>query len=286
MGFDISYVLREMAKNYKSKKWWRNRVLIPYIFGTATRLHPGYPGYDNAVHVMEKDWDNMIILDACRPDIFEEVVDTGRFDEYHTEVSLGSHSSEWTRRNFQNRAFGDTVYVSANPHTSLEAGDAFHKIIELWESSFDDAAGTVLPEVVRDRALEAHETYPNKRLIIHFMQPHGPFIGSDLEHDPDNEEKYWQAYEENLQYVLNFADDIVDNISGKTVLTADHGLARNGGVKRWLGLTGHKSRLRLPSMVEVPWAVVDDKRREIRGGEPNEAEAENIRERLNDLGYL
>jgi len=32
----------------------------------------------------------------------------------------------------------------------------------------------------RDAAIEAYEQFPNKRLIIHFMQPHGPFIGSDI----------------------------------------------------------------------------------------------------------
>ena len=75
---------------------------------------------------MEEDWDTFIVLDACRADFFEEVADFSWFDSYTSRVSLGSHSSEWTRKNFAEREFPDTVYVSANPHTSLIVGGNFH----------------------------------------------------------------------------------------------------------------------------------------------------------------
>lgn len=286
MGIDPRHALTEVRKNFASLNWWRNRVFVPFVFGTATRLYPGYPGYDKAVRVMEEDWDTLIVLDACRADFFEQTVDLNQFDEYSARVSLGSHSSEWTRRNFQGGSFGDTVYVSANPHTSLEAGDAFHHVVELWELSFDDEAGVVLPETVRDAAIEAHTDYPDKKLIVHFMQPHGPFIGSEIGEDYSNEREYWQAYTENLNHVLQFVDDIVETVPGRTVVTADHGQAYTGGLKDWLGIGGHKPRLRFPSLVEVPWAVRDGDRREIRVGGTSAAKGERIQERLKDLGYL
>lgn len=90
----------EIRKNLWSFNWWRNRVLVPYIFGTATRFYPRYPGYEDAVRVMDEDWDTLIVLDACRADTFQNVADLDRFDGYQTRVSLGSHSSEWTRRRF------------------------------------------------------------------------------------------------------------------------------------------------------------------------------------------
>ncbi|MBX0285487.1 hypothetical protein EGH22_04055 [Halomicroarcula sp. F28] len=111
----------------------------------------------------------MIVLDACRADYFEQVAQIDPFDHYSARVSLGSHSNEWTRRDFQGGSFDDTVYVSANPHTSLEAGGAFHHIVKLWETDFDDEAGVVRPDVVRDAAISAHEEFPDKRLIVHFM---------------------------------------------------------------------------------------------------------------------
>lgn len=278
--------LSEVQENFSSLNWWRNRVLVPFVFGTATRYHPRYPGYEDAVRVMEEEWDTLIVLDACRADFFESVADLDRFDEYSARISLGSHSSEWTRRNFRGGRFGDTVYVSANPHTSLEAGDAFHRVVELWEGEFDDEAGVVLPGTVRDAAIETHEAFPHKRLIVHFMQPHGPFVGSDIGEDYRTETEYWRAYEENLEHVLPYVDDIVDAVPGKTVVTADHGQVYADGLRERLGLGGHKPRLRFPSLVEVPWAVIDGPRRETREGELSEAEGGRVRDRLEDLGYL
>ena len=155
MSPSLERALSEIRANYDSLNWWRNRVLLPYVVGTATRLHPGYPGYDEAIRVMDEDWDTLVVLDACRADVFEEVADLARFDAYEPVVSLGSHSSEWTRRNFRGGRFDDTVYVSANPHTALEAGDSFHRVLELWETHTDEDAGVVLPDAVRDAVVES-----------------------------------------------------------------------------------------------------------------------------------
>jgi len=53
MGIDPRHALSEVRKNFTSLNWWRNRVFVPFVFGTATRLDPRYPGYDEAVRVME-----------------------------------------------------------------------------------------------------------------------------------------------------------------------------------------------------------------------------------------
>jgi hypothetical protein len=81
-----------------------------------------------------------------------------------------------------------TVYISANPfignsndlrHKSLthfKASDHFYKIIDAWKTNWDDDFGTVLPNAVNQVALRALEDYPDKRLILHYMQPHFPYI--------------------------------------------------------------------------------------------------------------
>lgn len=287
MKVGLRYALSEIRKNYGSANWWRNRVLVPYVVGTATRIHPSYPGYDKAVRVMDEDWDTLVVLDACRADYFQEVADMTTFDDYSTRVSLGSHSSEWTRRNFHGRQFGDTVYVSANPHTSLVAGDSFHFVDELWEDYFDDNAGVVLPAAVRDAAIEAAERFEDKRLIVHFMQPHGPFVGSDVPEPYETEAEYWEAYTQNLEHVLPYVHEIVDAVPGKTVVTADHGQAHATGIWDTLGIGGHKPGLRFPSLVQVPWAVIEDEnRREVSDGNVTEAGGEQIEQRLEQLGYL
>lgn len=285
MSFTLRYILSELAENCTSPNWWRNRVFVPYVIGTATRLHPKYPGYDEGVHVMDEDWDNLFVLDACRADVFEDVADIDEFSDYRRVVSLGSHSSEWTRRNFDSRKFGDAVYVSANPHTVREASDAFHAIVPLWESEFDEDLETIPAETVAEEAEQAYEEYPDKRLIVHFMQPHGPLIGSDIGDPGKSEETYWQAYADNLEYVLEHALDLAGTIPGKTVLTADHGEMYMDGVLRKLGLNAHKPRLRHPSLVTVPWAVVEGERRKINAGDTDRIESDQVDERLRELGY-
>lgn len=280
----LKHAVSEIRSNYTSLNWWRNRVFVPYVIGTLTQLHPTYPSYSEAVHVMEEDWDNLIVLDACRADAFRRVTDLDQFDEYHDAVSLGSHSSEWTRRNFAGRKFGDTVYVSANPHTSREAGDSFHKIIEMWDHDFDEELGTVPPQAMVDAAFETCEEFPNKRLIVHFMQPHGPFIGTDIPEE-ESDTRYWDEYDENLEYVLEYVEELLDSLPGKTVITGDHGQISPGPVRDVLGVSGHKPGLRHPGLVLVPWAVAQDQRRHTLGGNTTEAATKHIDKRLADLGY-
>lgn len=93
MSIGLRHALSEIRKNYSSLNWWRNRVLVPYVIGTVSQYHSNYPGYEEAVHVMEEDWDTLIVLDACRVDYFREVADLDQFDDYSTRISLGSHSS-------------------------------------------------------------------------------------------------------------------------------------------------------------------------------------------------
>jgi hypothetical protein len=276
----LRYVLREIRRNGTSPSWWRDRVFVPYVVGTLTQLHPAYPGYDEAVRVMEEDWDTLILLDACRADIFESVVDLDRYDGYRRAVSLGSHSSEWTRRNFGDGQFGDTVYVSANPHTTLLANDTFHEIVEVWKN-FECSPNMIPPHELVEAAVDAHERYPNKRLIVHFMQPHG--TGQLVEGNPADRDVYRRTVEAMQDVVHALADDI----GGRTVVTADHGELFTTGLRYALGIRQHRARLRYPALVEVPWAEIDGERRRITTGEQSSTETteETVRERLEDLGY-
>lgn len=252
MTHSARYVLREIRRNGTSLSWWRDRVFVPYVVGTLTRLHPSYPGYDEAIRVMDEDWDTLLVLDACRADTFESVVDTDRYDDYRRAVSLGSHSSEWTRRNFGNKQFGDTVYVSANPHTTLLADDAFHEIVEVW-TEFDCPPNQIHPEELVEAAVDAHERDPDKRLIVHFMQPHG--TGQLVDGDGTDPDVYRQVVESMQEFVFALADDV----GGKTAVTADHGELFTSGLRWRLGIRQHRGTASLPCACRGP--VGGDRRR-------------------------
>ncbi len=302
----------EVKDNYDDPIWIRDRITQRVV----RPIHRIYP--NDTISIMDEDWDTLLVLDACRADLFEEVANLDRFDTYQRRTSAGSMTREWTQRNFASGRFGDTVYVASNPYTSTIASDSFHDLYEVWRSGFDDEERTVLPRTVAQAAKEAYDEYPNKRLIVHFMQPHYPFIShpelryqswrpdeitdgnhsDERPHDPwqalqmglTDQESVWNAYADNLDRGLATALDLVNYLDGKTVVTSDHGNML--GERVWpvpIRLYGHPEGIRHPALVDVPWAVIeDDERRKITDEgvtTVGDVEEEIIENRLRDLGY-
>lgn len=281
----------------------------------------GY-GEKDAVKLVDEDWDNLIIIDACRADLFEEIVDVDEFDSYERVVSIGTNTTPWSIKNFRGEQLGDTVYVTGNPAPSKTVSDEFHDFIEVWTDPdvHDKNAYTVPPEPIVEAALEAAEEYPDKRLIVHFIHPHIPFVETpDLifrtywrdaerlgievgDREPPNSvweamemgeaepDEVWAAYRKNLEHVLPHLDELIDGLSGKTVLTSDHGNML--GEKTVSGKTvyGHPGGIRSKELVEVPWAETDDgERREISDDgvrSSGSVDSDVIDERLAALGYV
>lgn len=271
------------------------------------------------ISVLEEDWDTLVILDACRYDLFEEVMDLpGQLEQ---RESRGASTTEFLKANFAGATLLDSVYVTANPqlyrHETLIGSPQFHDVINVWrEEGWDDTHGTVLPETVTEYALHAAEEYPNKRLIVHYMQPHYPFIGSaaafneqtklgnnghqeniwnrqylgDLSLDRS---ELWQLYAANLERAKPHVEALLQAINGRTVLTADHGNMFGERsfpipIREW----GHPHGQYLQPLVTVPWLVHDSgPRRTIRADDP-QSKSENasvedgvVADRLRHLGY-
>lgn len=285
-------------------------------YAAVAMLHQTMPS-DEAVDFTDRDWDNLLVLDACRADLFEEVADTDEFDEYERVTSPGSMTAEWANKCFPD-SYGDTVYVTANPHVAIEVGDKFHALEEVYadEDHVDDL-GTVRPAPVVEAAERAAEEYPNKRRVVHFMQPHHPFVESPEFHEYSNwevesafeggvaegiddpfvalesglvsEESVWDAYRENLEYVYDDAIELARSIPGRTVITSDHGNLLGERLSPFpIRGYGHPPRVRVPELIEVPWAVVDGERVDTDGEAVTssvETPADTRQRRLEALGY-
>lgn len=267
-----------------------------------------------SIDMMEKDWDNLIILDACRCDYFE---DQHSFDKQAERVvSPGKMSWEFMEETFLEDQFHDTIYITSNPFASGLPEDTFFMskyLIDEW----DNEIGTIHPEDVVNTALQANEKYPNKRLILHFMQPHRPYLGATAEKLRErvnlkgyrNEgdglqiwgaakekkvtvEEVRRAYSESLDIVLDVVSDFLNEINGKSVITADHGEMLGERVFPFTSrVWGHSEGFSTPTLREVPWLEIEVKnRREITESEPLETEEtldENeIKDRLEALGYV
>ena len=268
------------------------------------------------VDVMAEDWDNLVVLDACRHDMYAEQANLG--DTLTSKLSPGSESWEFMQESFVGRQFHDTVYVTANPHAYKLPDGTFHAIVNLLDDHWDDDHRTVMPSTMVEQTLAAHEQYPDKRIITHFMQPHFPFVGEkgremgyagiEMQLDADeqvDEPHPWNAlfhgettdeaaildaYRENLDVALPHVEELVDRLSGKSVVTADHGnLVGERTYPIPLRTYGHPGGLHKRALVEVPWAeIAGDERRDVTAEPPSARESltdEVIEDRLTNLGY-
>lgn len=275
---------------------------------TYHRLIRGDPYNQRGVRIFEEDWDNLIILDACRYDEFERIADSlpGALE---LRESRGSHSREFVEANFENKLLHDVVYLSCNlffAKLQPELGCEIHRFASIHELEGWENTHPTYPETVTKHASEFASEYPNKRLIVHYIQPHTPFIGdTGREHFnmSDGVGIMWRrpeltdnillkAYRENLKLVVDEVQNLLDDLDGRTVITADHGefLGDRSSpvpVKEY----GHLYGIHADHLVRVPWLVIDTgNRKRIVPEDPLDDESEKmndkyIEQRLRDLGY-
>ncbi len=266
---------------------------------------------DAGMDVAGADWDHLLVLDACRFDMFRECSELE--GDLQARQSRASMTEEWLEANFDGRDLTDTVYVTANPmytRTRDEVRFEFHDIVDVWSDSWDEV-GTVRPERVRDAAIDAAEQYPDKRLLVHFLQPHYPFLTTDTTFDKNrfddsgsdpwtdvllgtvdvSQEELWNGYRENLEVVLPEVEVLCEKLDGRKVVTADHGNMVGERSRPIPHIEyGHPRGLYTSQLVTVPWLVVDgEARKQVRkSGNPVDttANSEETEARLRDLGYL
>lgn len=286
---------------------------------------------------MEEDWDYLIILDACRYDYFSRLYREYFVGRLEKAISPASFTVEWCKKSFP-KLYDDVVYLSANPYVNskieiggFNAKNRFFKVIDVWDWGWNEKLGTVHPEQVNKAVLNSKDNYPDKRFIIHYLQPHEPYLGykrftggfprpqlrggklNGPQGFQEQSEKYdkminkileeglyllhelawaltkgngpfggypsWkireilnlppdcpmdsvrrkvgksglrQAYAENLRLVLRYAANLVQNLSGEVMITADHG-ERLGERGRY----SHHAGLSDPLLLLVPWFKVE-----------------------------
>jgi hypothetical protein len=214
---------------------------------------------------------------------------------------------------------GRTVYVTANPYSGeILASDAapntrspfnpvnwpsltladFARVEEVWQDGWDDSLGTVPPRRVTDRAITiAREESPD-RMIVHYMQPHQPFIAMGSDDQPEwARGNCWHAlrrgdvstvvvrdaYEQNLRLAMDHVSLLRRSIDAdRLVVSADHGNAFG----EW-GIYGHPNGCLHPTVKRVPWAVTSAEDTGEYDPDVDRGLAEaSVDERLEQLGYL
>jgi hypothetical protein len=312
----------EFRDNWRDPAFWREAPAFLWrhvLTAPLRRIGWAYRRRRSAAEqftVADADWDNCLLLDACRYDAFEALTDPDW--DLRPRLAAGSDTGGFLASNYPPDATEpDLVYVNANPRVAAEPTGDFHAIEHVWQSRWDDEYDTVLPEATRDAALEAHDRYPRKRLFVHFLQPHIPYVGETAEKlpggaavqgmRPDAEveeakpyaaveaglaapETVRTAYRESLERALAAVEELVAALPGKTAITADHGDLLGEREARVFGefsAWGHPAETPVEPLVSVPWSVPPyDERKDVRAGSATDTNrSEPPREQLGALGY-
>jgi len=263
------------------------------------------------LNIFERDWDVLIVLDACRYDLFREFGSRHpvyeRFDSVEPVYSCASATPEWILKTF-NEGHDDLVsrthYVSCTGYSTRVEEGRLHQLDAVWSYAVDPEYGCTRPEAVTNAAIRAYRESDADRFVFHYLPPHAPFLHCPGRYDSTGGEKgetqnvwnglrsgqydrdaVWEDYGRNLRFGLEEAETIIEEVSGRVVVTSDHGNA----LGEW-GLYGHPSHVPVPIIKRVPWAETTG---EGRGEYEVKSEAEiktglgeqDLKDHLEALGY-
>ena len=238
---------------------------------------------DQGKLIHEVDWNTLIILDACRFDSFKKQNKIpGKLQEVQ---SRGHHTWVWLGETFPDKY--PWTYFSAHPYINTGTGQKwnatnhFEKIVQIWSYGWDDKAGTVHPDTVSLTA----KAVPYEKAVVHYVQPHGPWIGKTRWLNPWTLIDYtrrqlmgdWVAvvakpdpkffrrcYRDNLNLVLDSVERVLPHLKKPVVITADHGeMLGEKGLYLHGAVEKSKAHLAYPKwaldfLKRVPWLLVDE----------------------------
>jgi len=285
--------------------------------------------YPLGTNVYERPWDTLILLDTCRVDALKEVADEYGFlppaKEISTLTSIASSSYTWMANTFVEeyaQEVANTIYISANIYSewvledgwrpeeergishcnwsTLDAND-LNGLDQPWRHG-EDLLDHPDPEHVTKRAIGHHREFDPERMIVHYSQPHEPYIAQaiedgrtedelhDYEEDPWSYLKtggdldvVWDVYLADLRMVLDHVETLLRNHDAeRVVISADHGEAFGE-----YGVYRHPVAVPHPQIRQVPWALtIAQDTHEVKGSTEPYQRVDDVEDSLEALGYL
>lgn len=251
-------------------KWWIRK-----------QYHRIKPKSIDGTNIFEREWDLLIIIDGCDAAWVQDVAPEQHFfdkDDIDSIVSVGSGSDDWHEQTFAHtpsEVLEQTAFITANPFINAHKPPSLGFLEDVREWGWEEDLGTVPAHKITNAAIRAGRTTDFDRYVVHYMQPHAPFLRRT---DPDDRravelsypakdcrEPWYQVmrgglqsdrlrdlYVDNLRYVLNEVDTLCDNFDAEdAILSADHGNAVGDD-----GLYGHPARVDIEQIQRVPWVSV------------------------------
>lgn len=304
------------------------KAVQPLRVAAAMRATTGNPSQKSLLDdLREQDSWLLIVLDACRYPEFIEVAPTvfeGNLKKMTTE---GHDTFEYVRSCWP-ESYPDVTYLSgATPINSgmlkfddkgltelydgFVSNDHIGEIVDVWQSGWDKRLGSVPPwnvtRIARGRLDE-------NQLVVHYFQPHAPYIGVERELGHHNDEsstpgggepvcaplwrkakkgeisqgRLFELYRSNLEAVLyEFAKLVGEAPHETTIIMGDHGEALG---EFW---TYAHPRTDHPYILTSPWLEVTGLKYDWQSNlevpdieTSTETVASSAELRLQELGYI
>lgn len=274
----------------------------------------------------------LIVLDACRFDFLADLFDSYFQGRIEPVWSPASDTFEYQRKNW-GKEYEYPYVTGAAPITpkrinfneperhgdglgfdndtlrkkykGYQPSEHLSNIDAVWQDSWDPELGVCPPEPVTERA----KTKTSDRLVVHYFQPHAPYIGevTALGNKKNFEEQrggavsgdIWrrvregeitdqdlrQLYQSNLERVLFAVAELIRfTASDKYIITGDHGEALGEYGRYAHSLDWH------PYVRTVPWAEVFSVNDSVQSMNDFEIHSGNVNkdvgDRLKELGYI
>ncbi|QKQ98770.1 hypothetical protein GKQ38_04565 [Candidatus Nanohaloarchaea archaeon] len=243
-------------------------------------------------NIREEDEFLLIVLDACRYDVLNDVVED-YFPQSKAKpvYNKARNTFEWGKNVWGNGLYTCKYISGAVPINSKELdfeADGFESLYDgyvpaehllnlrdAWAEAWDEDLGIAPPEPITEIALEEGED----RMVVHYFQPHAPYIGEEQElgytegkdalpnkgkpadkmiwdkvkSGEISDEKLRELYRLNLYRVLKSVEELVEKVNhDNIVITADHGEALGE-----CGIYEHPENLNHPKVRVVPWVEVN-----------------------------
>lgn len=278
------------------------------------------------VNVLSKEWDLLIVLDACRVDAMKAVKSEYNFITDVSSIwSVGSSSHEWYAKTFDRQyadRLSETALISGNPnaesflrHSEMPPryttpfaapdwdavrGDELAYVEYLSRHQRPYQSTSVAPSYVTDRAIvAARRGYEN--VMVHYFQPHRPYMynmvtnGGELTYAEDQPH---DAAREGKATKSEIWDLYLDNL--RLVLDSVEVLLSNADTENVaitadhgelfgeLGQFGHPESIPHPKLKKVPWVETTASDEQTRHPDEEFAliEGYDVEETLTNLGYI
>lgn len=193
------------TKEFKQGLRTRNKYYA--VMGAAKNFYNGLffsltSRYPIGTNIFDREWDLLLVLDACRVDAMKEVASEYDFIRTVGSIwSVGSSSHEWACKTYTNDHLGiirDTRLVSTNPLVLKTLRDRmyppgnlysvpvmcadwdvvgeydFGEFRHIGEDSYGKYELPPSPETLTGSVIDAGRETDFERTVVHYMQPHIP----------------------------------------------------------------------------------------------------------------